>query len=183
MEMRPQLQIQTIIKALMEDILPALDQTNQLAMQSAQLAIGTLTLISQHLPLEYRYDCDELTRLTATAATLKAQAKGGAETQTALTALDAAAATSTDVLARAQAEPGEILDAIHQLRAATADTVRAVYAEGDEAAQRNVQNTVLAMSKAQLLRDRSWLLLQGWEPDPKSVPAIDTLLAPVGARP
>jgi hypothetical protein len=35
------------------------------------------------------------------------------------------------------------------------------------------------MSREQLLRDRSWLLMQGWEPDPKSIPAIDTLLAPI----
>lgn len=172
MEMRPQLQIQTIIKALMEDILPALDQTNQLAMQSAQLAIGTLTLISQHLPLEYRYDCDELTRLVDAADTLQAHAADSALADTAKKA--------RDVLARARAEPGEILDAIHQMRAATAETVRTVYAQGDEATQAAVQSTVLAMSKDQLLRDRSWLLMQGWEPNPEAVPAIDTLLKPVG---
>jgi len=172
MEMRPQLQIQTIIKALIEDVLPALDQNNQLAMQSAQLAIGTLTLISQHLPLEYRYDCDELTRLVDTADTLQAHAADNALADTAKKA--------RDVLARARAEPGEILGAIHEMRAATADTVRAVYAHGNEAAQAAVQSTVLAMSKDQLLRDRSWLLMQGWEPDPKAVPAIDTLLKPVG---
>jgi hypothetical protein len=34
----------------------------------------------------------------------------------------------------------------------------------------------LVMSKQQLLRDRSWLLMQGWEPDPKSVPGIAELL-------
>lgn len=173
MEMRPQLQIQTIIKAIMEDVIPALDQTNQLAMQSAQLAIGTLTLISQHLPLEYRYDCDELTRLVKTADTLQDHAADSA--------LADAAKTARDVLDRARAEPGEILDAIHQMRAATADTVRAVYDQGDEATQAKVQATVLAMSKEQLLRDRSWLLMQGWEPNPEAVPAIDTLLSPVGA--
>lgn len=84
------------------------------------------------------------------------------------------------MLARARAEPGEILDAIHQMRAATAETVRTVYAQGDEATQAAVQSTVLAMSKDQLLRDRSWLLMQGWEPNPEAVPAIDTLLKPVG---
>lgn len=181
MEMRPQLQIQTIIKAIMEDILPALDQTNQLAMQSAQLAIGTLTLISQHLPLEYRYDCDELTRLVDAAETLQQQARGGEQTESAVKALETAAALSRDVLDRARAEPGELLSAIHQMRAATADTVRAVYAEGDESTQSSVQDTILTMSKAQLLRDRSWLLMQGWEPDPKAVSAIDTLLTPVSA--
>ncbi len=179
MEMRPQLQIQTIIKAMMEDIIPALDQTNQLAMQSAQLTIGTLMLISQHLPLEYRYDCDELTRLVNTAETLRAQAKGGEQTSSSIAALKQAGRIGSEVLERARAEPSEILSAIRALRAATADTVRAVYAEGTDSVQSTVEATVLAMSKDQLLRDRSWLLMQGWEPDPKAVPAIDTLLAAI----
>ena len=175
MEMRPQLQIQTVIKAMMEDVIPAMDQSNQLAMQSAQLTIGTLMLISQHLPLEYRYDCDELARLLATAKTLASQAAG----LDAGGALAAASSKAADVLDRARAEPAEIVDAIRVLRAATADTVRAVYAEGTDAAQATVEKTVLAMSKEQLLRDRSWLLMQGWEPNPALVPAIDTLLAPI----
>ena len=175
MEMRPQLQIQTVIKAMMEDVIPAMDQSNQLAMQSAQLTIGTLMLISQHLPLEYRYDCDELTRLLATSKTLATQASGLATTSE----LAAASTVAADVLDRARAEPAEILDAIRRLRAATADTVRAVYAEGTDAAQATVEKTVLAMSKEQLLRDRSWLLMQGWEPNPALVPAIDSLLAPI----
>lgn len=179
MQMRPALQIQTIIKAMMEDVLPALDQTNQLAMQSAQLTIGTLHLISQHLPLEYRYDCDELARLLATAATLRLQAKGGEKTGFALAELDEAGKIGADVLDRARAEPTEILAAVQRLRAAAAETVRAVYVEGPEPAQAAVEKTVLAMSKEQLLRDRSWLLMQGWEPDPKAVPGIDTLLAPL----
>lgn len=179
MQMRPALQIQTIIKAMMEDVLPALDQTNQLAMQSAQLTIGTLHLISQHLPLEYRYDCDELVRLVATAETLSRQAKGGEKTGVALAELDEAGRLGADVLDRARAEPAEILAAVRRLRTAASETVRAVYVEGAESAQAAVQTTVLAMSKEQLLRDRSWLLMQGWEPNPKSVPAIDTLLAAI----
>ncbi len=178
MEMRPQLQIQTVIKAMMEDVIPAMDQTNQLAMQSAQLTIGTLMLISQHLPLEYRYDCDELARLLATAKTLATQAGGLA----AAGELDAASSAGAEVLDRARAEPSEILDAIRTLRAATADTVRAVYAEGSDSVQASVEKTVLAMSREQLLRDRSWLLMQGWEPNPALVPAIDSLLAPIAKR-
>lgn len=180
MQMRPALQIQTIIKAMMEDVIPALDQTNQLAMQSAQLTIGTLHLIAQHLPLEYRYDCDELARLIETAMLLKEQAEGGEQTGKALKALSHAGLVGADVLRRARAEPSEIVDAVRLLREATARTVRAVYAEGEEATQTAVEETVLAMSKEQLLRDRSWLLMQGWEPDPKAVPAIDSLLALLG---
>lgn len=182
MEMRPLLQIQTVIKAMMEDVIPALDQSNQLAMQSAQLTIGTLALIAQHLPLEYRYDCDELSRLVTAANALAAQASGGEKTGAALASMSEASRVANDVLDRARAEPSEILDSIRSLRAATADTVRAVYAEGSDQVQAQVEATVLALSKEQLLRDRSWLLMQGWEPNPQAVPAIDTLLAPLGQR-
>ncbi len=175
MQLRPLLQIQTIIKAMTEDIIPALDQTNQLAMQSAHLTIGTLALIARHLPLEYRYDCDELARLIECGKSLGAQLKpkGGL---TAAAELTEAGKVGSDVLSRARAEPGEIVEAVRRLRAASAKVVTAVYEAGDEAAQAAVQKTVLVMSKHQLLRDRSWLLMQGWEPDPKSVPGIAELL-------
>ena len=180
MQLRPEFQIQTIIKAMMEDVIPALDQTNQLAMQSAQLTIGTLTLIAQHLSLQYRYDCDELGRLLALSESLRGQAKGGEETKAALGDLQQAGRGGQGVLERARAEPAEIVEAIRSLRAAAAKTVRAVYAEGPEASQAAVEKVVLDMSQEQLLRDRSWLLMQGWEPDPRSVPAVDSLLKPVG---
>lgn len=179
MQLRPDIQIQTVIKAMMDDVIPAMDQNNQLAMQSAQLTIGTLSLIAQHLPLEYRFDCDELARLLEAAATLKQQAAGGEETATALDTLARASTAGADVLARARAEPSEILQAIRELRSATGDTVRAVYAEGEEGTIAAVEATVLSSSKEQLLRDRSWLVMQGWEPDPEAVPAIDELLAPI----
>jgi phage-related minor tail protein len=179
MEMRPDLQIQTVIKAMMEDVIPALDPNNQLAQQAAQLTIGTLTLVSQHLPLEYRFDCDELQRLLELADQLKRDAKDGTGTEGALAELTAAAEAGADVIERAKAEPSELLEAIRRLRAAGSATVTAVFAKADESTQQAVQATVLASSKHQLLRDRSWLIMQGWEPNPKNVPPIDQLLAPI----
>jgi hypothetical protein len=180
MQLRPQLQIQAVIKAMTEDVIPALDQTNQLAMQSAHLTISTLALIAQHLPLEYRYDCDELSRLLDTADLLDEQIKGTQHTKAAVSLLAQASRTGADVLKRARAEPAEIVDAVRSLRSAAAQAVRAAYGEGNEATQAGIEKTVLSLSKHQLLRDRSWLLAQGWEPDPTIVPAIDSLLAPIG---
>jgi hypothetical protein len=175
--MRPQLQIQAIIKAMTEDVLPALDQTNQLAMQSAQLTIGTLALLVQHLPLEYRYDCDELQRLLDAAQMLRARLAGTRGIEGAVEALEQASRSGSDVLARALADPAEVVSAVRDLRSAGARAVRAAYQEGTEGVQKAVESIVLAMSKEQLIRDRSWLLMQGWEPDPQSVPPIAQLLA------
>jgi len=80
------------------------------------------------------------------------------------------------VLKRARAEPAEIVNAVYVLRSAGSQAVRAAHLEGSEATRNAVQSIVLGMSKDQLLRDRSWLLLQGWEPDPSAVPPIDELL-------
>jgi hypothetical protein len=35
---------------------------------------------------------------------------------------------------------------------------------------------VTAHAKEQLLRERAWLIGQGWEADPASIPAIETLI-------
>ena len=52
---------------------------------------------------------------------------------------------------------------------------------GDKAALALVESTILSLSKEQLLRDRSLMLPQGWEPDPKAVPAIEELLKQASA--
>ncbi len=36
----------------------------------------------------------------------------------------------------------------------------------------------LANAKEQLLRERSWLVMQGWEADPSEVPPIESLIGP-----
>jgi hypothetical protein len=41
---------------------------------------------------------------------------------------------------------------------------------------KHISSMVLAHAKQQLLRERAWLIAQGWAPDPKSIPAVDTLI-------
>ena len=169
MQLRPEIQIQSMIKAMMEVVLPAVDPTNELAVQQAQLVVGHLSIFAQRLPLQYRYDRDALDRLVKLASELKAIGAGDA-------ALLEAAGSGTDVLDRAKADSGELVQAARALTEAMDTSIRKVFSEGDEATQTKVEKITLAMGKEQLLRDRSWLLMQGWEPDPASVPAIETLL-------
>ncbi|MCK9284177.1 MAG: hypothetical protein M0P39_07835 [Rhodocyclaceae bacterium] len=176
MQLRPEIQIQSMIKAMMEVVLPAVDPSNELAVQQAQLVVGHLSIFAQRLPLQYRYDRDALDRLIALAADLKAAGAGGDSS------LEQAAGIGAKVLERAKADPAELVQAARALTAAMDTSIRKVFAEGDEATQSRVEKVTLAMGREQLLRDRAWLIMQGWEPDPASVPAIDTLLAPTPAQ-
>lgn len=181
MQLRPQLQIQSILKSMTDVVLPAVDQNNKLAQEQARLIMGTLGLMARQLSVQFRFDCDELARLVEFSGELQGLAQGGQGTAAARTALATSAEAARAVLDRALAGPDEVEHAVRELRAATGAVVTSVHHDGDAAAQAGVQKAVVDMSKEQLLRDRSLLLTQGWEPDPQAVPSIESLLG-ISAR-
>lgn len=176
MQLRPQLQIQSILKAMTDVVLPAVDANNKLAQEQTRLIMGTLGLMARQLSVQFRFDCDELVRLIEFARELQQLSQGGQETSAANAALASCTESAKAILDRAKAGPDEVEQAVRELRAATGAVVTGVYRDGEAASQGGVQKAVLAVSKEQLLRDRSLLITQGWEPDPKAVPAIETLL-------
>jgi len=181
MQLRPDIQIQSILKAMTDVVLPALDPHNPLAQEQARLCMGLLGVMASRLPLQYRYDCDELGRLLALAQQLQQLPDVNRLAPTALTVLTQGAARADDVLTRARAEPSEVLAAVRALREATGNLVQEAFVSDPSGQQTQaMQRAVLDTSQAQLLRERSWLLGQGWEANPQDIPAIETLLAPVG---
>ena len=177
MQMRPEVQIKSIIKALADVVLPAVDPNNKLAQEQTQLAMGLLTLMSKQLPLQFRFDCDELERLLGLSEKLAAQAIGGAKTQAAVDELNSQAQAASAVLQAARSGPEQIHEMVRALRSATGELVTQTYCDGTPESRMAISCGVLETSKEQLLRDRSWLLMQGWETDPESVPAIEQLLS------
>ncbi|CAG4884775.1 conserved protein of unknown function [Georgfuchsia toluolica] len=180
MELRPALQIKTVIKAMTDVVLPAVAADNKLAQEQVRLVIGMLHLVAQRLPLMYRYDRDELLRFLALAETLKSQAKGLPGADEAMYALSTSVEVGEDVLERARAEPSELEAANFDLREKIGALIMAIYATNDMAKLTHISSSVTTHAKGQLLRERSWLITQGWEPDPKAIPAIETL---IGERP
>lgn len=180
MQMRPAIQIQSMIKSITDVVLPAIDPSNKLAQEQTRLILGTLSLMAKQLPLQYAFDCDELGRLNAFAQQLQAEVSGGDETQAALAALASSQRDAQQILDRAGTTPDAIEAAVRTLRATTGSLITGVYRDGDAHGQQQVKVAVLAMSKEQLLRDRAWVAMQGWEPDPAALPTIDALLAASG---
>lgn len=183
MQLRPDVQLQSMIKSLVDTVLPAIAPDNKLALEQAQLVVATLQLMQQRLPLAYRYDCDELARLLTLAEDLGECARGGDATDGARDGLAEAARAGDDVLARAKAEPDEVTAAVKVLRSTVGALVQAVFVEGDKNSCAAVRQWVLKSSGEQLKRERAWLIAQGWEPDPKALPPVEDLLQRVGAAP
>lgn len=186
MQLRPDIQIQSVLKAFTDVILPALDPANPLAQEQARLCIGHLSVIAARQALQYRFDRDELDRWLALARRLRQQPEAASLAPTASAALTELSAGAEDVLARARAEPRELVDAVHALRKAVGQLVQEA-SSNDPNGMRSgeLEHAVMRTTQEQLLRERSWLTPQGWESDPASIPPIESLLSPVhtGAQP
>lgn len=177
MQMRPDIQLQAVIKALGDVVLPAIDAANKPAVEQAKLSIGLLSLLAEQLPVQFSFDCDELARLIATGETLVASAAGGDATQAAAASLRDALGPAAAALDGARSGPAKVIGAVRRLREATSTLVTQAHADGTADARAAIDRAVLAMSKAQLLRERALMRLQGWEPDPTALPPLAELLA------
>lgn len=176
MELRPDIQIQVILKAMTDVVLPALDPNNKLAQEQSRLVVGMLNILSQRLPLMYRFDRDELARSLALVDTLREQTQNLPAAQASLHALQHAADSGQDVLDRARAEPAELEAANFALREKIGALIAAVYDGADMGQLPHLNKAITAHAKEQLLRERAWVSLQGLDPEASSLPAIDTLI-------
>lgn len=176
MQMRPEIQIISVIKAMTDVVLPAIDPTNKLAVEQSQLIIGLLNLLASQLPLQFRFDRDELARLSKYATKLRVITAADSATRDALAALDASKAAAESVLEQCKLDPAALTSSVRNMREAVGIVVSTLATTTDLDNQLLAERIVIDMSKEQLLRDRSLMKMQGWEIDPTAVPDIEMLL-------
>lgn len=167
MEIRVALAIKAILKALDEVVLPAVSPDNKLAQEQGHLIVALLGLIAQRDAMSYEYDVDELRRLIGLASDLQSLADDPV--------LNANIAAAEEVLLNARISPARLIQTSCQLSSVLADQIEVLVNTGTELAC-TAAKTVLAASQEQALRERSWLIQQGWESDPGQVPDIEKLI-------
>lgn len=177
MELRATFQIPTLIKAMTDVVLPALDPNNKLAQEQGQLILGSLHLIAQRLPLQYRYDRHELSSFLALADQLEQVSDGAPELAASVSALRASSKLGREVLARAGAEPSELESANLAMRDSIGAIAQAGSALPDDARRKRIETAVMSHAKDMLLGERAWLAMQGWEGKNAPLPDVETLIA------
>jgi hypothetical protein len=177
MEIRPSFLIPTMLKAMTDTVLPAVDPENKLALEQARLVIGMLHLISGRLPLLYRYDRTELRHYVDLAKRLTAESRGGSRTVAAARELSSAANEGAGALERVGADPVDLESRLLDLREKVGALVQCLNEDGDAESRQMVRRIVIAASRSEIERARAWILPQGWEADPASLPTIESLLS------
>ena len=171
MLMRPDIQIQSMIKALTDNIIPALPPENTPAQEQAKLMLGLLALMRTQLPLQFRFDCDELERLIGLSQTLREIDSEGMDE-----IMLQSEAEAKRVLEGARSSPADLQLSIRQLRSEIGQRITRLYPTVDSSDKARLQELIIETSREQLIRDRSLLLQQGWEPYPEALPSIESLL-------
>lgn len=164
MDVRPDLQIQAVLTAMRDVILPAVDTGNKLAQEQAHLVIGTLQLIARRQPIAYLYDCDELERYVRFAEALEICAGAEADPEIAM-ALARSAANGKILLERPRGAPNDIENAIFELRALTGTLIQNVWPRGTENTRKALFDVVLTMSRAELDRELAMVVDMGFQTD------------------
>ena len=152
-------QLAAIAKSLADNVLPAIDASNPMAIEQMHLALATLWIVRQRLPDLHAY----LRRDLADNIALARQIGGEG----------AAIAESERVLGSPESSPQQIEAQVRLLKEAIVARIDAVRGT---AAQHVVAAAVIAAQEPMILRARAWAIGMGFEPDPTQIPALADLL-------
>lgn len=177
MQMRPEVQLAAMIKALTDVVIPSVPKENKLAVEQASLVVGMLKLMQDQLPIQFRFDRDELRRLVDTAARLAAVRTTDAATSAAIEHVGVPCDRAAGVLERSQAGPQDLHASILEMRTALCALIDVAANSADIGGRDQIESILMSMSREQLLRDRALMKPQRWEPNPASLPDIGCLIS------
>jgi hypothetical protein len=164
-------QLAAVIKALSDNVLPAIDASNPMAAEQIQLCLATLGLVKANLPELHRYLRRDLETHLAMTRSLK-QLADNAGVSTAI--FDAAIDASAQTLGDPEMGPTQIEQQARQIK----ETVAAlIAATRGTSAEPEVAATIIKAEEIVILRSRAWGIGMGFEPDPAQVPSLDQLLS------
>ncbi len=164
--------LDSVMRALQEVILPALEPQQSLAIEQAHLSLAHLGLIRERLDEAPSFELDEAQTLTTLACRLIETAGGGKST------LSAAMALGSTVEGAALDSPAAVRRATHAVGSASDALIPASLEAGSEAFRASSLEQVLASDRASAMANRRWNLAAGFEPPDVGGPDAG---APVGA--
>ena len=152
-------QLAAVVKSLADNVLPAVDQGNPMAIEQLHLTLATLNFVRERLPNLHAYLCRDLADNVALARRINADG--------------AIIEDSELILANLGLGPHAIEQQVRALKQAIADRVDAARGTPEEA---DVAAAVMSAQEPMILRARAWAIEMGFEPDRSQIPPLTELL-------
>lgn len=164
------LRIRSMLKALSETVLPAVDPANKAAIEQLHITLGSLSLLREQIDYAYAFEIADLRDMIAVIAGLPALAGPVSDaTRQVVGEAEALASREPTALTRLQ-------DANYGLRAAIAEEIAAAYQRLDAAAADRLDAWLLKNAALQIGRERAFVAATGFDVFPETLQSIGALL-------
>lgn len=164
-----ELQLQVVIKSLTDNVLPAVDTNNELAVQQAQLSIATLQNVRSQLPLLQKTLLKDISLHLGLLDELAALAPGAPWSRPAL----ALAEEINGILSDPKSGICEMQDKARLLR----ETISEILDSKELSDSDSAAKLVMSVAEQSLLIGRAYTKSMGFEPDATRVPDLSELVA------
>jgi hypothetical protein len=165
------LRLRTMIKALSETVLPAVDPGNKAALEQTHIVIGSLELLREQIDYAHWYevvDAKSMARLVESLA--------GTFADPTTAAAQTVAAETLATAARHDITLTALRDANRNLRDAISAIVEATFVQSDEALRNRVQRLVIDQSEQQITRERAFVARTKFDVFPDTLLGIEESL-------
>lgn len=163
--------LRAAVRALSDVVAPVVGAEHAQARDQLRLTIDYLAFVAERLPHLHQRDRFELSHHLAMAQAVRPVLQDGAGAS----ALGMAVDTGRKALALPDATTAEVRQATAELGAALSAVVRESAAM-TPAVQREVERTVLRVSRERIAFERAWYLPLGLDPDPHDVQPLTAWL-------
>ena len=164
------LRIRSMMKALSETVLPAVDPANKAAIEQLHITLGSLSLLREQVDYAYAFEIADLRDMATIIAGLPALA-GPVSDQTRTVVADAEALALGDPTSLTRLQ-----DANYGLRAAIAEEIAAAYQRLNSAATARLDKWLLKNAARQIGRERAFVAGTGFDVFPETLQPIGELL-------
>ena len=162
------LRIRSMIKALSETVLPAVDTNDRAAVEQLHLVLGSLNMLGQQMDYLHWYEVVETRDMVQLLEELRAIGGAG---ETALSTAEA-----LDLAARHDVRITALRDSNRRLRDAISQTLTDIFEAGDAENYRKAQSLALKHSRKQILRERAFVAGAGFDVFPDTLVSIEEAL-------
>jgi len=166
------LRIRTMVKALKETVLPAIDETNRAAVEQAHILLGSLELLRQQIDYAHWFEVSDARGMAQLIRTVIREAQLGSACEAETIAADALREAERHDIPLSQ-----LREANRRLRGAITKLIEDAFACADASIGQHVQALVLANSEEQIGRERAFVAAARFDVFPDNLRSIEEALS------
>lgn len=166
------LRLQSMLRAMTEVVVPALDPEDQLAKDQAGIVVGNLKILMDQSEKVYDFLLVELREYTRLVQALIPLVRDDAVR----THASRAVSEADPVVSLAIPAQSRLQDLVIEAKRAANGSLEEILERGTPSDRASAISLVLRQSERQVLRERTWLRSSGFDPWRDQLPCIETLL-------